>query len=186
MSVLFGSVAAYTVLATLLAAGAGHLARPGSLPAALAAHRLLPGPRLVAAAVVAAEIGLGGAGAAGLLLGGGGGGRLLAAALAGSVLLLALFGGYGWYALAARSGGPCGCSPVELPMSGWVVARAGALAGLAALGLTLAGSVLPLARPGSQLGTVLLAAAAIGVLLWQLPAAMFDPTVADAPEVLRR
>lgn len=185
MAALLGSVAADTVLATLLLAGIAHAARPGTLPAALAAHRLLPAPAAVATGVTAAEVGLGGAGLLGLALGDRAGGRgLLAAALAGAALLLVLFAGYGWSVLAAGAGGPCGCAHAELPMSGWVVGRAAALAGLAGLALPLAGSVLPLGRPGSQLATVLLAAAAFGVLLWQLPAAMYDPTTA-APGVRR-
>jgi hypothetical protein len=187
VSALIGSVAAYTVLATLLAAGAGHLARPGSLRTAVAAHGVLPAPAAVAAVVAAAEVGLGGAGAAGLVLGDRGAGRgLLAVGVAGGGLLLALFAGYGWYVTAAGIGGPCGCSHAELPMSGWVVARAAGLAGLAAIGLPLVGSVLPLRRPGIELGTVLLAAAAFGLLLWQLPAAMHDPAPAAVRAGSRR
>jgi hypothetical protein len=187
VSVLLGSVAAGTVLVTLLAAGVGHLARPGVLPAALAAHRVLPAPGPVAVVVTAAEVGLGGAGVAGLVLGERGAGPgLLAAGLAGAALLLALVAGYGWYVLAVGAGGPCGCSHAELPMSGWVVARAAVLAGLAGLALARRGSVLPLGWPGSQLGTALLAVAAFSVLLWQLPAAMHDPTTAAVPGVPRR
>lgn len=178
MSALIGSVAADAVLAVLLAAGLGHLLWPDALRAAVVAHGLLPAPRLVALAVPVAEVGVGVLGGYGLVLGDRAGGRgLLAVALAAAAALLAGYAGYAWRVLAAGTGGPCGCSRRDLPMSGWVVARAGALAALAVLGLALTRSVLPLRAPDSRLGTVLLAAATFGLLLWQLPAAMHDPTV---------
>jgi len=172
MSALVAGVAAYTVLATLLIACAAHLSRPTALPRALAAHRVLPAAPVVATVVTASEGLLGGAGAAALVQRDG---TLLAAALAGSVLLLALFGGYGWYVRAIGRSGPCGCSRAPLPMTGWVVARAFALAGLALTGLVLSDAVVPLTRTGTVLVVVLLAAATFTCLLWQLPAAMHDP-----------
>lgn len=177
MSELAAGVAAYVVVLTLLVACAGHLSRPGALPRALLAHRVLPVPSAVAAAVTAAEGLLGGAGAVAL---GRGNDGLLTAAMAASAVLLALFGGYAWYVTGRERGGPCGCSRADLPMTGWVVARAFVLAGLALAGLVLADSAVPPARPGSELAVVLLAAATFTCLLWQLPAAMYDPDSADA------
>jgi hypothetical protein len=173
MTALVAGVAAYTVLSTLLIACAVHLTRPSALLRAMKAHRVLPAPPVVAAVVTAGEGVLGGAGAAALVQGDGG--ALLAATLAGSVLLLALFGGYGWHVRAIGRSGPCGCSRAPLPMTGWVVARAFALAGLALTGLVLSDAVVPLTRPGTVLVVVLLAAATFTCLLWQLPAAMHDP-----------
>jgi hypothetical protein len=178
MRTLVASVAADTVLLVLLFAGAGHLSSPGPLRRAVAAHRVLPAPAVVAVAVGAAELLLGGAGALALVRADH---ELLVAALAGSMLLLAIFGGYGWYVVATGAGGPCGCSAADVPMSGWVVARAFVLSGLALVGQLLAESVLPLNRPDIELITVLLAAAAVGCLLWQLPAAMYDPTAPAVP-----
>jgi len=176
VAAVLGSVAGYAVLLTLVCAGAGHLARPGTLRSALVTHGVLPVPGLVAVAVPVVELGLGAAGVAGLF------DRpvLLAVALAGAAVLLAGYAGYGWRVLAAGSGGPCGCSRHELPMSGWVLARAGGLAGLAVLGLTLTGSVLSPRAVDSRFSLVLLAAATFSLLLWQLPAAMYDPTPAVA------
>jgi hypothetical protein len=173
---LVSSIAAYTVLFVLLVAGAAHLSRPGSLRRAVAVHGLLPASP-VAAVVITSEGVLGGAGIAALTTGGGA--RPLTASMAGSGLLFVLFGCYGWYVRSTGRGGPCGCSRGELPMTGWVVVRAFALAGLALVGLLLADSVLPADRPGAALTIVLLAAATFASLLWQLPAAMHDPTPAS-------
>jgi hypothetical protein len=173
MSALVADVAAGTVLAALLIACAAHLSRPRTLPRALAAHRVVPGPAVVAAVVTASEGLLGGAGAVGLVRSDGQ--DVLTAALAGGAGLLALFGSYSWYVLATGRAGPCGCSRVPLPMTGWVVARAFALAGLALVALVLADPVAPTARPAADLVVALLAAATFTCLLWQLPAAMHYP-----------
>jgi hypothetical protein len=173
VSALVAGVGAYTVLSTLLVACVAHLSRPSALRRALATHRVLPAPAVVATMVIASEGLLGGTGALALVRGGGQ--ALLTAAMAGSVVLLALFGGYAWYVTASGRDGPCGCSRAPLPMTGWVVARAFALAGLAVVAVVWSDSVAPLTRPGAVLAVVLLAAATFGCLLWQLPAAMHDP-----------
>jgi len=178
-----GSVAAYAVVVTLLAAGAGHLAAPGVLPRALAAHGLLPAPTGVAFLVTAAEGLLGGAAAVALVRADADG---LRTALAGAAALLALLGAYAWRVSRHGPGGPCGCSRGQLPMTAWVAVRAGALAALALAGLVLADSVVPPGRPGIDLVVVLLAAAALGCLLWQLPAAMHDPARAGHPPATAR
>lgn len=167
------SVAAGTVLASLLIAWVTHLSRPRALPRALAAHRVVPAPTVVAAVVTASEGLLVGVGTAGLVRSDGQ--DLLVAALAGSFVLLALFGGYGWYVTATGRNGPCGCSRAPLPMTGWVVARAFVLAGLALVALVLSDSVALPGLPGTALAVVVLAAATFTCLLWQLPAAMHDP-----------
>ncbi|MBO4207681.1 MauE/DoxX family redox-associated membrane protein [Micromonospora echinofusca] len=175
MSALLGSVATYTVLATLLVASVAHLSRPAVLAGALATHRVLPAPATVAALVVGTEGLLAGTGIVALWQGDR---SLLGVSLAGSGVLFGLYAGYGRYLLVTGRTGPCGCSRRELPMTGWVVTRALALAGLALTGLTLAGSVLPPQRTGTPLAVALLAAATFTTLLWHLPAAMHQPTVA--------
>jgi hypothetical protein len=184
MSALLGSVAAYTVLLTLLVACAEHLWMPAALPRALAAHRVLPAAPVVAVAVTATE---GLFAAAGIVAVVRDGGWLLTAALAGSAGLLALYGTYGLYVMSARRGGACGCSRVEVPMTGLVVTRAYVLAGMALVGLALAGSVVTVGsvvtagseftvgRGGVELAVVLLAAVTFATLLWHLPAALYDP-----------
>lgn len=175
---LVGSVAAYAVVLTLLAAGAGHLTAPGVLPRALAAHGLLPAPTMVAILVTVVEGLLGLTGTLALVRADAGG---LRAALGGAAVLLALLAAYAWRVAASGREGPCGCSRAALPMTPWVAARAGALAVLAVAGIVLADSVVPPGRPGTDLAVVLLAAAALGSLLWQLPAAMHDPASAGRP-----
>ncbi|WDZ82935.1 MauE/DoxX family redox-associated membrane protein [Micromonospora cathayae] len=173
MGVLLGSVAAYTVVATLLVTGVGHLTRPAALTRALAAHRVLPAPAAVAGLVVTAELLLAGAGVVALR---GDDGRALRIAVGVAAAgLLGLYAGYGRHVLSTGRTGPCGCSRRELPMSGWVVARAAVLSGLALLGAVLSGSVLGWGRLAADLAVVLLAAATFTVGLWQLPAAMYHP-----------
>ncbi|MFG1759930.1 MauE/DoxX family redox-associated membrane protein [Micromonospora echinofusca] len=176
MSVLLAGVAAYTVLFTLLVSTAEHLSRPASLAGALAAHRILPAPAAFAAVAIAGEAVLAGAGIVALLRPGGGG--LLVGVLAGSAALLALYAGYGLLVRSRGRAGPCGCSRVELPMTGWVVARAAVLAGLALVALSLSDSIVALNRADAALAVVLLAAATFTALLWHLPAAMYDPATA--------
>ena len=95
----------------------------------------------------------------------GGGSRWPAAAV-----LLALLAGYAAWVVRRGRGGPCGCSRAALPMTGWVGVRAGALAALA-----LAGAASARPDAATELPVVLLAAATLACLLWQLPAAMHDP-----------
>lgn len=184
MLALLAGVATYTVLFTLLIATAEHLSRPTALAGALAAHRILPAPVTVAALVITAE---------GLLAGTGlvalhhdSGRSILIAVLAGSVALLGLYAVYGLHLISTGRTGSCGCSRVELPMTGWVVARAAILAGLALLALLLSGSIPAPQRADTSLTVVLLASAAFTALLWHLPAAMYDPSVAAGPTPLGR
>ena len=178
MSGLLASVAAYTVLFTLLIAGAEHLSRPAALAEALAAHRVLPAPVTVAALAIGSEGLLAGTGIVALLYDSGEG--LLIAVLVGSVALLGLYAGYGLYLRSTGRTGSCGCSRVELPMTGWVVARASSLAGLALVALFLSGSIIPANRLDASLAVVLLASATFTALLWHLPAAMYEPAPAPA------
>lgn len=185
MAELLGSVAAYTVLLTLLVATAEHLSRPAALTEALTAHRIVWAPGVVAALVIASEALLAGTGIVALFYGRGE--VLLVEVLAGSsAALLGVYGGYGLYLRSTGSTAPCGCSRVELPMTGWVVARAFVLAGLALLALFLSGSIIPLTRTDASLAVVLLASTTFTALLWHLPAAMYDPVAAARPSPNRR
>ncbi|MEV0804855.1 MauE/DoxX family redox-associated membrane protein [Micromonospora sp. NPDC050200] len=174
MSALVASVAAYTVLLTLLIACGEHLSKPAALSTALAAHRVVPAPSTVAAVVIATEGLLGAAGVVALLRDDGG--RLLGVVLAGGVALLGTYAGYGLHVRSTGRTVPCGCSRVEMPMTGWVVARASTLAGLALVGSVLSDAVVPVGRAGTSLTIILLAAATFTALLTHLPAAMHDPT----------
>ncbi|WBB80525.1 hypothetical protein O7606_03820 [Micromonospora sp. WMMD882] len=172
VSALLASVAAYTVTLTLLVATAEHLSRPAALPRALAAHRVLPAPTLTAAVVVTAEALLAGAGVVALATDDPR--PRVAVGLAGAALF-GLYAGYGRHLVRTGRAGPCGCSRLELPTSGWVVARAGILAGLALVGAVRPGSIVGWPTPDADLAVVLLAAATFTALLWHLPAAMRQP-----------
>jgi hypothetical protein len=169
---LLASVSAYTVLLTLLIACGEHLSRP-ALATALAAHRVVPAPSAVATVVIATEGGLGAAGVVALLRTDGG--RLLGLVLAAGFTLFAAYAGYGQYVRSTGRAGSCGCSRVEHPMTGWVVARAATLAGMALIGSLLAAAVVPLGQVGTSLAIAVLAAATFTVLLMHLPAAMHEP-----------
>ncbi|HEX2771930.1 MAG TPA: MauE/DoxX family redox-associated membrane protein, partial [Micromonosporaceae bacterium] len=184
VSALAASVSAYTVLLTLLVACGEHLSKPAALSTALAAHRVVPAPSTVAAVVIATEGLLGAAGVVALLRDDGG--RLLGVVLAGSVALLAMYAGYGLYVRSTGRAVPCGCSRVDLPMTGWVVARASTLAGMALVGSLLSGSVMPVRQAGTSFAIVLLAAATFTALLTHLPAAMYDPTPDQPPAGLEQ
>lgn len=180
MSALLASVAAHTVVLTLLVATVEHLSRPTALARALAAHRVVPAPGPVAVAVVAAEGLLAGTGLVALHADAGRGARV--AVLLGSAVLLGLYAGYGRHLLSTGRGGPCGCSRLELPTTGPVVARSAVLAGLALVGLAGSGSIVGWSSGGTDLAVVLLAAATFTTLLWHLPAALHQlPGVTAAP-----
>ncbi len=183
VSGLLASVAAYTVLFTMLLACAEHLAEPSALSRALAAHKVIPAAGPVAAMVISGE---GLLGATGIVAALGGGGRPLAAIMAGCCALLAVYGCYGLLLRLLGRSGACGCSRLELPMTGWVVARAAILAGLALLALMRAGSIFPLTRPGAALAIVLAAAATFTLLLWHLPAAMHEPITVHSGQIVGR
>jgi hypothetical protein len=173
MPAFVASLAAYTVLLTLVAACVGHVRRPGALPAALHAHGVVPAPAPAAAAVTVLE-GLLGAVLVTAVLSGSR--ALLVLGLAGAATVFAGYGGYGWYVVASGRAGPCGCGRVEVPMSGWVVGRTFSLAALSVVGLALSGSVVTLAERGPELLVAVLAAATFGALLGHLPAAMHEPS----------
>lgn len=162
------SVAAYVVAFVLVVAVTERVRTPGALPAALAAHRIVPSRviRPVAVAVTAVEAVLAALLLAGLVH------EPSPLVLTGTAALFACYGGYAWYVTESGRGGPCGCGAAEVPMGHWVTGRALALAALAVLAAAVHGAVLPLARFDERLLLVLLAAATIGTLLWHLPAAM--------------
>jgi hypothetical protein len=175
MTEMLAGVCAGTVALVLLAAFAGHLRAPRTLPAALAAHHKVPNPLVWPVAVIAVVL----EGVLGMDIGyavlAGREHTLMFAAGAGAVL----FAGYAAYSLLVRRtlpGVPCGCSTGrggDAPMTGWVAVRAAALA-LASLGAS-AGAGSALESRGAHNAITLLASVVFAVLLWVLPRAMFDP-----------
>jgi hypothetical protein len=175
MTEMLAGVCAGTVALVLLAAFAGHVRAPRTLPAALSAHRTVPGPLVwpVAFAAVALEGVLGACLGYAVLAGRP---HALALAAAGGAVLLAGYAVYGLAVLRSRPGVPCGCSTGpggDAPMTGWVVVRAAALA-LAGLGAA-SGAGAAAGSGGAHIAITALASVVFAVLLWVLPLALFDP-----------
>lgn len=162
MTALLAGAAAVAIPLVLLTSLLGHLRRPQALVEALRAHRVLPAAlvRPVAVAVAAAEAVTGVGGLVGLVLWRDVPTRWAAAALLG------LYALYGAYVARTRNGVPCGCAgDPGTPMTGWVAARAAALAALA---------LAPGGLPSTAYETSVAATAglALAVLLWTLPHAL--------------
>lgn len=172
MAEMLTGVSAGTAALILLAAFAGHLLHPGALPAALTAHRTVPGPLVRPAAIAAASLeGVLGAVTGYALVAGRP--HVLALGATGSALLFAAYAVYGLYVLRTRPSVPCGCDADDTPMSGWVAGRATALALASVAAAAGAGSAT--ASHGVHIAMVGLSSVVFAVLLWSLPLAMFDP-----------
>jgi hypothetical protein len=170
MTAMLSGVLAGTVALVLLAAFAGHVRSPRTLPAALAAHRTVPAVLVRPAALAATllEGSLGAVIAYGLLTGRA---ATLAFAAAGAAVLLAAYALYGLYVLRTRPGVPCGCAAHDTPMTGWVAGRAGALALASLVAAAGAGP----APGGAHAAILALSSVVFAVVAWSLPLAMFDP-----------
>lgn len=175
MSDLFTVTGLELAVGPLLAAGAGHLRHPGTLRAQLDRQQLiarrLRGP--VARLVPAAELLVGATGVVAVA-------RASTLDLAAG-LALVLYGGYTAFALVLwrrRPGAPCGCTVRDEPVSGWTVVRAAVLASVA--GALLATGVASPERTWSTGGAAVVVGPVLGLLLWQLPAAMRSPLPATS------
>lgn len=172
MAEMLAGVSAGTVALVLIAAFAGHLVRPGALPAALAAHRVAPAAlvRPIALAVTVLE-GMLGAGTGYALLAGRP--QPLAVAAGGCALLFGGYALYGTHVLRTRPTVPCGCSADDTPMSRWVTGRATALALASAAAVAGAGPAT--ASHGAHAAVVGLSSVVFAIAAWLLPVAMLDP-----------
>lgn len=173
---LLATAGALTVALSLLGAAAGHLRRPAALATALRGHGVLPSRLvpLVAAAVIGVEALLGGAVALGMATGW----RRTAVALGAATALFVAYAAYaGYLLLAGRAGVPCGCAGSRVPLTGWVAARAAALAAAALAGWAFAPSALDPALRGDVV-VAMCAGGTFACLLALLPAAMTDPAPA--------
>ncbi len=177
----------------LLWAGLGHAREFGRLRATLLAHGLLPGAerRLGAAALVVAEVGVGGAVVAGVLsslrrasvLPS----RLVLPAMAGEALVYTGFLTYLTVLRHIRPGVPCGClrddGPVRVPVlvrAGLFATAAGVTAGLSVGPSPFVGSLTGLGRLASV--SVLVPAFVLAVLTALLPASLrVAPMAPTAP-----
>jgi Methylamine utilisation protein MauE len=173
------TVAAYTVFGTLLFSAVGHVRRPAVLQRALVEQEVIPerlqGP--VVAAVIITESAIGVAGLVALA-------RLPAGDRLGRVTLLAagtlllVYAGYGWFLERHRPGVPCGCTVWDYPVSEWLAVRALLLCVPAFLAAVVADHILPISLENTRhLAVTWLASVSFGVVIWNLPAALHDPTL---------
>jgi len=180
---LFARVFGLVALGTLAFSGLSHIAHFQHLRRAIEAHGVLArrrkGPQsLIAAGLVATEVALPAVGFLAISGLGSESERTRAVTfllVAGVYLVLAT------YALALfslRSGAPCGCASSSEPVNEWTVMRAALLAALSLACVPLA-SLVTLRGPESQVSVAVLAALALGTVLWVLPAVLGTEVVAE-------
>jgi hypothetical protein len=175
------------VVLVLLVALVEHARSPSVLRRTLLDQGVLPRVMAwpVTGAVLAVEGALAGAGGLGMVAGPG---RVAALrlSLGASVVLFVVYAGYSHYLVTRRAGAPCGCARGDLPVNRWVVGRAVGLAGLAGVGLLLAGPASGLAASPGRWGVVGVAVLVFALLLWHLPVALEDPAEAVLAEGRRQ
>lgn len=178
---LFARVFGLVALGTLAFSALSHIAHFQFLRRAIEAHGVLARGRkvpqsLIAAGLIATEVALPSFGF--LATSGLGSERTRALTF---LLVAGLYLGFATYALALfsrRSGAPCGCASSSEPVNEWTVTRAAVLAALSLACVPL-GSLVTLRGPQSQLVVAVLAALALGTVLWVLPAVLGTDVVAE-------
>jgi hypothetical protein len=172
---LTATIAAYVCLGTLAWSGLHHARHPQVLLRVLGRQGWRGGMRwLLSGSVIGLELAIGAAGFAAAALGGADDAILLA--LSAAVVLYAIYAVYG--AVLTRRGDavPCGCSSAAgYPVNVWVVARALVLSVGSAFAAIAGQQVLPLWPLNATVTLAVLASGALGLILWELPAALHDP-----------
>jgi hypothetical protein len=171
---LIATVAAYTTLGTLVWSGFRHARSPRSLVHILQRHGWRKAmQRPVAASVIALELLVGTVGLAAVLTGLP---VISVLSLSMAALVYAAYAIYG-AALAQRADAvPCGCSSVvQHPINIWVVARAGTLLAGAVFAAAASTNMRSPWPPDASMLLAILASGALGVILWELPAALHHP-----------
>jgi hypothetical protein len=170
---LLVSAGAFLGLGTLVFSGISHARDRAGFRAVLGRQGIWPERTVgfVACAVIGFELGIGALGAI----------ALAAKASVATPLLLSglLYLAYGFYAanlMRTRPQAPCGCSSGDEPVNGWVVIRAVILA-VGSLGAALLPDrLMDTPATDARFAITVLVAAAFAVILWNLPAAVHDPT----------
>jgi hypothetical protein len=129
---------------------------------------------LLGMSIIGLESTIGAAGFVAAVLGGADDAVLLA--LSAAAILYAVYALYG--AVLTRRGDavPCGCSSAAgYPVNVWVVARALVLSVGSAFAAIAGQQVLPLWPVNATVTLAALASSALGLILWELPAALHDP-----------
>jgi hypothetical protein len=168
---------AYVAFGTLLFSGTSHARHPVVFRRSLRRQAVWPPSvePMVAVMVIAAEFSIGLIGLVALFVAGRAG--LLAPALAASAVLYLLFTAYAALLVGRHGDVPCACSGRDEPVNVWTAVRAGLLAA------TSAGAWIAVGRMATVSGLALdanatvaaVAGLAIGVTVWNLPAALQRP-----------
>jgi hypothetical protein len=172
---LTATIAAYVCLGTLAWSGLHHARRPQMLLRVLEQQGWRRGMRwLLGVSVIGLELTIGAAGFVAAVLGGADDGVVLP--LSAAAVLYAVYALYG--AVLTRRGDvvPCGCSgAASYPVNVWVVARALVLSVGSAFAAVAGRQILPLRPLTATVTLAVLASGALGLILWELPAALHDP-----------
>jgi len=171
---LTATIAAYVCLGTLAWSGLHHARHPQGLLRVLERQGWRRGMRwLLGMSVIGLELTIGAAGFAAVL---GGADDAVLLALSAAAMLYAVYALYG--AVLTRRGDavPCGCSSAaDYPVNVWVVARALVLSVGSAFAAIAGQQILPLWPLNATVTLAVLASSALGLILWELPAALHDP-----------
>jgi hypothetical protein len=171
---LTATIAAYVCLGTLAWSGLHHARHPQGLLRVLERQGWRRGMRWVLGmSVIGLELTIGAAGFAAVL---GGADDAVLLALSAAAMLYAVYALYG--AVLTRRGDavPCGCSSAAgYPVNVWVVARALVLSVGSAFAAIAGQQILPLWPLNATVTLAVLASSALGLILWELPAALHDP-----------
>ena len=171
---LTATIAAYVCLGTLAWSGLHHARHPQGLLRVLERQGWRRGMRwLLGMSVIGLELTIGAAGFAAVL---GGADDAVLLALSAAAMLYAVYALYG--AVLTRRGDavPCGCSSAAgYPVNVWVVARALVLSVGSVFAAIAGQQILPLWPLNATVTLAVLASSALGLILWELPAALHDP-----------
>jgi hypothetical protein len=172
---LTATIAAYVCLGTLAWSGLHHARHPRLLLRVLERQGWRRGLRwLLGMSVIGLELAIGAAGFIVAVLGGAD--DAVPLALSAAAILYAGYALYG--AVLTRRGDavPCGCSSAAgYPVNVWVVARALVLSVGSVFAASAGQQILPLWPLNATVTLAVLASGALGLILWELPAALHDP-----------
>ena len=171
---LTATIAAYVCLGTLAWSGLHHARHRRQLPLVLERQGWRRGMRwLLGMSVIGLELTIGAAGFVAVL---GGADDAVLLALSAAATLYLVYALYG--AVLTRRGDavPCGCSSAAgYPVNVWVVARALVLSVGSAFAAVAVQQLHPIWPLNATVTLAVLASSALGLILWELPAALHDP-----------
>lgn len=171
---LVSAVGAYMSLGVLLLSGLNHLRNADAFREALKKQGLWDGRESMVTNSVALWESLLGVTGAVLLFGLLPHGVLVLACLAAFGTYLA-YAAFGAYLVRLRPEAPCACGFKDEPATVWTVFRSGSFALAAIAGALPADQISPWTRNSLDTLILLLAAFALGLLVWSIPAAMAQP-----------